>query len=79
MTNFIFKSHETYKKLANSLLIIQNELRHQRVDNQEILFLLNKILNSAKLQKQVDEFYDDQEDSSGISSSPPLGNREDMD
>ncbi len=58
MTNFIFKSQGTYKKLANQLAIIQSELRHQRADHQEILYNLHLLLNNKKLQSQVDDFYD---------------------
>ncbi len=69
MTNFIFKSQGTYKKLCQQLVIIQNELRAQRQDNIQILFLLNKLLVNKNLQKQVDEYF--QED--GSSSDNPDG------
>ncbi len=59
MTNFIFKSQGTFKKISNKLEIIQNELKHQRMDNQQILFLLNKLLVAKALQKQVDEYFDE--------------------
>ncbi len=59
MTNFIFKSQGTYKKLCQQLEIIQSELRAQRQDNIQILFLLNKLLVNKNLQKQVDEYFDD--------------------
>ncbi len=58
MTNFIFKSQGTFKKISNKLDIIQSELRHQRSDNVQIIYLLNKLLTAKALQKQVDEFYD---------------------
>ncbi len=61
MTNFIFKSQGTYNKISNSLEIIQTELRHQRSDNIMILRLLNKLVITDHLQKQVDDFYDDSE------------------
>ncbi len=61
MTNFIFKSQGTYKKLCQQLVIIQNELRAQRQDNIQILFLLNKLLTNSRLQKQVDEYFDESE------------------
>ncbi len=64
MTNFIFKSHETFKKISNQLDMIQSELRHARHDNGQLLFLLNKLVNNANLQKQVDEYFD--EDSKNI-------------
>ncbi len=59
MTNFIFKSQGTYKKLCQQLVIIQNELRAQRQDNVQIMFLLNKLLTAKALQTQVDDFYED--------------------
>ncbi len=59
MTNFIFKSQRTFKKISNLLEIILAEQRHQRQDNIQILFLLNKVLVNKNLQKQVDEYFDD--------------------
>ncbi len=59
MTNFIFKSQGTYKKLCQQLETVLNELRHQRQDNVQILYLLNRLIVSAKLQKQVDEYFDE--------------------
>ncbi len=59
MTNFIFKSQGTYKKLCQQLVIIQNELRAQRQDNVQIMFLLNKLLTAKALQKQVDDYFED--------------------
>ncbi len=59
MTNFIFKSQGTYKKLCQQLVIIQSELRAQRQDNIQILFLLNKLLVNKNLQKQVDEYFEE--------------------
>ncbi len=61
MTNFIFKSQGTYKKLCLKLDIIQSELRHQRADNQQILFLLNKLLVNKTLQDQTDEYFTEDE------------------
>jgi len=62
MTNFIFKSHGTYKKLCQQLEIIQSKLRAQRQDHIQILFLLNKLLNAKALQKQVDDYFEDDEE-----------------
>ncbi len=59
MTNFIFKSQGTYKKLCQQLDIIQSELRAQRQDHIQILFLLNKLLTAKALQKQVDEYFEE--------------------
>ncbi len=57
MTNFIFKSSGLIKNLYNKLDIIQAELRHQRADNVQIIFLLNKLLTNKHLQTQVDAYY----------------------
>ena len=63
MTNFIFKSQGTYKKLCQQLEIIQSELRHQRSDHSVILALLtkieHKIVLEKDLQKQVDDYFDE--------------------
>ncbi len=58
MTNFIFKSQGTFKKISNKLEMIQSELRHQRADNVHIIFLLNKLLTDKNLQKQVDDYFE---------------------
>ncbi len=57
MTNFIFKSPTTYKKLANQLEVALKEQRLQRADLQEIKFMLHKLVNNDTLQKTVDEYY----------------------
>ncbi len=57
MTNFIFKSQGTYKKLASQLDMILSEQRNQRADLQEVLFQLHKLLTNADLQTQVEDFY----------------------
>ncbi len=59
MTNFIFKSSTTYKKLANQLEVILNEQRHQRSDLNEIKFMLHKLVNNKDLQETVDKFYEE--------------------
>ncbi len=63
MTNFIFKSQGLIKNVYNKLEVIQTELRHQRSDNVQILFLLNKLITNANLQKQVDEYFSEDETS----------------
>ncbi len=63
MTNFIFKSQGLIKNVDNKLAMILSELRHQRSDNIQILFLLNKLLINKNLQKQVDEYFEDDETS----------------
>ncbi len=62
MSNFIFKSHGTFKKISNLLEVILAEQRHQRADNVQILFLLNKLLVNKNLQKQVDDYMYERED-----------------
>ncbi len=63
MKNFIFKSSEEdsglIKNLFNKLEMLLNEQRHQRSDLSIILGLLNKLINSSNLQKQVDEYFED--------------------
>ncbi len=61
MQNFIFKSQGTYKKLSNQLDMVLAELRHQRQDNVQIMYLLNKILTNKNLQKQVDAYFEEDE------------------
>ncbi len=60
MTNFIFKSQGTYKKLANTLEVLLSEQRHQRADLSEIKFMLHKLLTNKDLQETTDKFYDKQ-------------------
>ncbi len=59
MTNFIFKSQWTLKKLANQFEVILAEQRMQRADLQEIKFILHKLQNNKDLQLTVDKFYAD--------------------
>ncbi len=77
MTNFIFKSQGTYKKLCLKLEIIQSELRHNRVDNAYIIRQLNMLVADKHLQTQVDDFYKEQDENS--ISSPPPEDRQDID
>ncbi len=64
MTNFIFKSQGLIKNVYNKLEMIQSELRHQRSDNVQILFLLNKLLINKNLQKQVDQYFEEDDETS---------------
>ncbi len=63
MTNFIFKSQGTYKKLCQQLVIIQTEQRHQRADLRMIMSQLDRLIVDKNLQKQVDEYFDEDETS----------------
>ncbi len=58
MTNFIFKSPATYKKLAKQLEVSLNEQRLQRSDLNEIKFMLHKLLTNKDLQDTVDKYYE---------------------
>ncbi len=57
MTNFIFKSQATFKKISNQLDMILAEQRKQRADLQYVLILLKSLKNDANLQKTVEDFY----------------------
>ncbi len=73
MTNFIFKSQGTYKKLCQQLEIIQSELRHQRSEHAIILSLLTRLQNDSKLQSQVNDYYEEDV------SEPPKEQVQDLD
>ncbi len=60
MTNFIFKSTTTYKKLANQLEVLLAEQRHQRSDLNEIKYMLHKLQTNKDLQDTVSKFYKEQ-------------------
>ncbi len=67
MTNFIFKSANRLIKnspltegyLMTKLEAIQKELRHQRVDLQEINRKLMKLMIDKHLQMQVDNYFEE--------------------
>ncbi len=62
MKNFIFKSEADFHKIIfNKLEVILTEQRHQRSDLSILHGMMNKLINSTNLQKQVDEFFDDSE------------------
>ncbi len=58
MTNFIFKSSTTFKKISNQLEMILSEQRKQRADLQYLLQLVKSLKNDKNLQKMVDDWYD---------------------
>ncbi len=64
MTNFIFKSQGTYKKLASKLEVIQAKLRHQRIEHSEILRSLHKLMVERNLVQQTLEYYEEKEETS---------------
>ncbi len=57
MTNFIFKSQATFKKISNQLEMILAEQRKQRADLQYVLVLLKFLKNDKNLQSTVDDYY----------------------
>ncbi len=65
MKNFIFKSSEEdsglVKKCFNKLDMILSEQRHNRTDISLVLSMLDKLLVNKNLQKQVDEYFEDDE------------------
>ncbi len=64
MKNFIFKSEADFHKIIfNKLEIIQSEQRHNRSDISMVLHMLNKLVVNRNLQKQVDDYFDDEETS----------------
>ncbi len=69
MNNLFFKSPETYEKLINKLDVMLTEQRKQRSDLSQILRMLQKLINDANLQKQVDEYFD--EDTEHIPEEKP--------
>ncbi len=59
MKNFIFKSREDFHKiLFNQLDMLLSEQRKQRADLFSIDRKVHEIINSLNLQKQVDEYFD---------------------
>ncbi len=68
MKNFIFKSSDfgLVKKFSNKLDMLLAEQRHQRSDLSILLALINKLINSSNLQKQVDEYFSESEDTENI-------------
>ncbi len=62
MKNFIFKSEADFHKIVfNKLDMLLAEQRHQRSDLSILLALINKLINNTDLQKQVDEFFESED------------------
>ncbi len=60
MKNFIFKSETDFHKIVfNKLDMLLAEQRHQRSDLSILLAKLTQIYNALALQKQVDEYFDE--------------------
>ncbi len=61
MKNFIFKSTADFHKIIfNKLDMLLAEQRNQRHDLFVCLKLIRELINSTKLQSQVDEYFEDQ-------------------
>ncbi len=60
MINLLSKSPETYEKLLHKLDMLLDEQKHQRGDLATIKRQLHTIITSDKLQKQVDEYFEDE-------------------
>ncbi len=59
MKNFIFKSEADFHKIVfNKLDMLLAEQRKQRADLYTIDRKIHSIINSLNLQKQVDEYFD---------------------
>ncbi len=64
MKNFIFKSEADFHKIVfNKLEMVLAEQQHQRSDLSEIKRFLQAMRNDLSLQKQVDEYFEDDETS----------------
>ncbi len=59
MINLLSKSPETYEKLTLKIDMLLTEQRHQRGDLATIKRQLHTLINRAQLQKQVDDYFDD--------------------
>ncbi len=60
MKNFIFKSQQDFHKiLFNKLEMVLAELRHQRHEHKVLLSLINELVTNKALQKQVDEYFEE--------------------
>ncbi len=72
MKNFIFKSEADFHKIVfNKLDMLLAEQRHQRSDLSTLLRQMNLIYNALALQKQVDEYFDeDKEDIPEVDKEP---------
>ncbi len=59
MINFIFKSEADFHKIViNQLNALLSEQRNQRHDLFVCIKLIKQLVNSNELQKQVDEYFD---------------------
>ncbi len=62
MKNFIFKSQEDFHKIVfKQLEMLLTEQRKQRSDLSTLMRMSTRLINTARLQKQVDEYFEDNE------------------
>jgi len=74
MKNFIFKSDADFHKIVfNKLEMLLAEQRKQRMDLTTIIRLITGIKIEKDLQKQVDDYFDDENDP----NTPPVREIED--
>ncbi len=69
MNNLFSKSPETYEKLIQLIDTLLAEQRHQRIDLATIKRQIDKIINLLKLQKQVDDYFEDKEHEAEVDGS----------
>ncbi len=76
MKNFIFKSPQDFHKIVfNKLDMLLAEQRHARSDLAYIIRHLNRLENTDNLQKQVDQYFDEDSTDDIPEESQELGNR----
>ncbi len=61
MKNLFLSPNGLLKNISNKLEMIQTEQRHNRSDISMVLHMLNKLVVNQNLQKQVDEYFDEDE------------------
>ncbi len=74
MINFIFKSEADFHKIViNQLNALLSEQRNQRHDLFVCIKLIKELVNTSKLQKQVDDYFDkDDEGEARLGRGLPL-------
>ncbi len=79
MKNFIFKSEADFHKIVfNKLDMLLAEQRKQRADLFTIDRKIHSIINSLNLQKQVDEYFDKDDEGEAHPGLPLEDNAKDI-
>ncbi len=79
MKNFIFKSPQDFHKIVfNKLDMLLTEQRKQRADLFTIDRKIHSIINSLQLQKQVDEYFDKDDEGEAHPGLPLEDNAKDI-